>query len=234
MTDPYRILGVAPNASESEIKAAYKKLVKKYHPDRYTDEDMARLANEKMSEINTAYDRIMEERRIGGAYSGSSYSGNTYTRTRKDTRSAQKDGSSASWYSYETHNTNYTSFDAYRVREMMNSGDVNGADNVLMAVADGARNAEWYYLKGMVSYQRGWFNEAYNYIARATRMDPANQEYSAAFQQMNRQRSGYMTGNMFAGASPSVSPADPCSILQGLCIADCCCELCGGDLIPCC
>lgn len=221
MTDPYRILGVSPNASESQIKAAYKKLVKKYHPDRYTDPDMAELANEKMTEINAAYDRIMEERRAGNSYSGGYGS------------SSRSGFTSYDQYSYNTKSA-YTSFDAYRVRDMMSRGNVNGADNILMSVPDAQRNAEWNYLKGMVSYQRGWFNEAYNYIAKATRMDPANQEYSAAFQQMNRQRSGYMTGNTFTSGSPSVNSADPCSIMQGLCVADCCCEMLGGDLIPCC
>ena len=56
--DPYKILGVSPTASDAEIKSAYKELVKKYHPDQYQDNPLADVAEEKMSEINAAYDAI--------------------------------------------------------------------------------------------------------------------------------------------------------------------------------
>ena len=63
--DPYKILGVSPTASDAEIKSAYKELVKKYHPDQYQDNPPADVAEEKMSEINAAYDQIMTSRRGG-------------------------------------------------------------------------------------------------------------------------------------------------------------------------
>ena len=60
--NPYKILGVSPNASDEEIKKVYRELVRKYHPDRYTDSDLADLANEKMKEINAAYEEITRMR----------------------------------------------------------------------------------------------------------------------------------------------------------------------------
>jgi len=64
--DPYEVLGVTRGASDEEIKEAYRKLARKYHPDAYSGNPLADLADEKMKEINAAYDQIMEERK-GGA-----------------------------------------------------------------------------------------------------------------------------------------------------------------------
>jgi len=75
--NPYKVLGVTPSASEEEIKTAYKSLVKKYHPDKYQATDLKELAEEKLSEVNVAYDTIMKQRASGNNnYSNnSSYSG---------------------------------------------------------------------------------------------------------------------------------------------------------------
>ena len=66
MNDPYQILGVSENASDEEIKKAYRELARKYHPDNYHDNPLADLAQEKMKEINEAYDAIIRMRRQGG------------------------------------------------------------------------------------------------------------------------------------------------------------------------
>ena len=59
MKDPYEVLGVSRSASADEIKAAYRSLAKKYHPDNYTGSPLQEVANEKMQEINEAYDAII-------------------------------------------------------------------------------------------------------------------------------------------------------------------------------
>ena len=71
MTDPYKILGVSPTASDDEIKAAYRAQAKKYHPDNYDDDNPLKdLAKEKMQEINLAYDEIQKLRSGAGSYTG--------------------------------------------------------------------------------------------------------------------------------------------------------------------
>jgi molecular chaperone DnaJ len=62
MNDPYAVLGVNQNATDEEIKVAYRELVKKYHPDRYVNNPLSDLANEKMQEINEAYEMITNMR----------------------------------------------------------------------------------------------------------------------------------------------------------------------------
>lgn len=182
--DPYKVLGVSPTASDTEIKAAYKELVKKYHPDQYQDNPLADVAAEKMAEINTAYDEIMTGRRNGGYSGGSSYGAGSQ------------------------------GFDSNYVRSLIQSGSITAADQLLDNVSMDMRNGEWYFLKGSVCYKRGWLNEAYNHFSRAVQLEPGNAEYSAALAQMNRQRSGYMNGNPTQGYSTgAMSGPDCCTSL---------------------
>ena len=57
--NPYEVLGLKEGASKEEVKKAYRELVKKYHPDQYRDNPLAGLAEEKLKEINEAYNKIM-------------------------------------------------------------------------------------------------------------------------------------------------------------------------------
>lgn len=203
MNDPYKILGVSPDATEDEIKAAYKALVKKYHPDQYQDSPLKDVAEEKMAEVNTAYDTIINSRRSGGQ--SGDYAGNT----------------------------DYSGVNYYDIRRFIQTGDITRADSLLDSVPSGARSAEWFFLKGSVCYTRGWLNEAYQNFSTAVSMAPGNMEYRSALNQMNQQRNGYMRGNPMGGyGNNDVNKQMDCC--TSLCCADCCCEMMGGDLIPCC
>ena len=78
--DPYKVLGVNPTDSDDKIKEAYRKLARKYHPDKYADGDLKELAEEKMKEVNAAYEEIKTLRERGGNRSTSN------NRDRKSTR----------------------------------------------------------------------------------------------------------------------------------------------------
>ncbi len=66
MNDPYKVLGISPDASDDQVKAAYREMARKYHPDQYGDNPLSDLAQEKMQEINEAYDAIVKMRKEGG------------------------------------------------------------------------------------------------------------------------------------------------------------------------
>ena len=68
MNNPYKVLGVNEGASQEEIRSAYLKLVKKYHPDKYTDSDLKELANEKLVEVNEAYEMLTKKNGQSSSY----------------------------------------------------------------------------------------------------------------------------------------------------------------------
>lgn len=212
MTDPYKVLGVSRDATDEEIKKAYHELVKKYHPDNYTDNPLADLVEEKMKEINEAYDTIQKQRSSGGK-SGQGYSsGGGYT-------------------GYDDYSSSQTKSDFYRIREIINSGRYSDADIMLDSIAQGDRNAEWNFLKGCVLIQRGWYFDAQKYLETACYMDPGNAEYRNMLSQIRTNTANYGGGYRQTRSDSNCSACDMCSSL--IC-ADCLCEACGGDLIRCC
>ena len=209
MNDPYKVLGVSPDASDDEIKKAYRQLARKYHPDKYRDSDLADLASEKMKEVNAAYEEIQNMRKNGGSSSSSSGAGY---------------GGYSTGTSSSTGNPKYN-----EIRRLINASNVPEAERLLYEFHEGDRGAEWNFLFGCVLIKKGQFVDAQRYFDIACSMDPYNNEYKAARENLRRRASGYG-----GGYQTSRSGGSCCDVCSTLICADCCCECCGGDLISCC
>lgn len=164
MNNPYEVLGIRKGASKEEIKAAYRELVKKYHPDKYQGNPLYRLAEEKLREINEAYEYLM------------------------------KDGGGASWRSEpreHSKSSDEMTADMTAVRRAINRGDILSAERMLNR--SGVRNGEWFFLSSMVQFKKGWYNEAVGNLQTAVSMEPDNMEYRGAMNNVMTRSNGYQT-----------------------------------------
>lgn len=193
MKDPYEVLGVSKNATDDEIKNAYRELARKYHPDNYADNPLSDLASEKMKEINEAYDAIMNSRRSRAAGN----SGNTYNSA-----------------------AGSTSFP--EVRSLINQGRLEQAQEILDGVPPQSRDAEWYFLNGTVLYRRGWFDQAYTSFATAVRMNPQNNEYRNAMNNAQRQSGSQYNPYRSYGNTGNCNACDVCNgLICADCCCEC-------------
>jgi len=200
MKDPYSVLGVSQSASDEEVKKAYRELARKYHPDNYQNNPLADLAEEKMKEINEAYDTVTKLR-AGGGYQQTA---GGYQQTAYNTGYSQQSGYSS--------NPTYA-----RVRSLINAGDLATAERLLFEVPQ--KNGEWYFLSGSIAYRKGWLDEAMQNYSLAVQMEPNNMEYRQALAMM-QQRAAYRP---YATHTSTADCSDWCATM--LCL-NCLCNSC--------
>ncbi len=194
MQNPYEVLGVKEGASQEEIKAAYREQVKKYHPDKYQNNPLYELAEEKLQEVNEAYDYLTKNGSKGGQ-------NNQYTGGNQN--------------SYQNGNNS----EFVEVRRMIDRGNLQGAETMLNNSRN--RSAEWFFLSGMISLRKGWYDNAMNNLQTAVSMDPSNMEYRNAMNSIMSSGNGYRTSAFGRGYSNN---DDLCRLLQCYCCADALCD----------
>lgn len=164
MRNPYEILEIKEGASKDDIKKAYREMVKKYHPDQYGDNPLKDLAEEKLREVNEAYDYLMKNTSDYSSYSNSnSYTNNNY------------DSNSSAIYN--------------DIRRDLQTGNLNAAEEKLNRIT--VRDAEWNYLMGVLHLRKGWYDNAFNYISNACNLSPSNREYQDTYNQLRNRNTGY-------------------------------------------
>ena len=196
--DPYQVLGVSRDASDDEIKRAYRRLAKKYHPDVNPGDP---VAAKKMQQINAAYEQIKNPEKTQSGPGGAGYGYNPYG-------SYQQSYESSSGGQYQQAAYQYICFG--RFREAINA-----------LQSDSNRNARWYYLSALANDGLGNQVTALEHIKRAVSMDPGNREYLDTLTQIENGGAAYRTqaGNFRGFEMPGAfcTPFFLCCILRYCC-----------------
>ncbi len=217
MTDPYSVLGVSRDASMDDIKKAYRKLSRKYHPDANVNNPNKAQAEEKFKQVQAAYNQIVAERERGtsgwsgsGGYGSGGFGG-------------QATGQTA--YGDENGNVEFRAAVNY-----INNGYYREALNVLDRIQ--GRPAVWYYYHAVANAGLGNNINAMQDIEQAVAMEPQNMQYRRFQQQLQFGGQWYQSmgrGFGFGGATDSSRCCSDC------CACLCCMNCCGGvPLCYCC
>ncbi len=233
MYDPYAVLGLNRNATDEEIKKAYRSLSRKYHPDANINNPRKEQAEEKFKEIQQAYQQIMQEKEHGsaGEYGQGSSGG--------------QGGPTGSYWDFGDFFGGFGSFGGSQGQNRagggseqsthqqaalnyIRSGHYREALNVLNGMED--RDARWHYLFAIANSGIGNNVAAMEAAHQAVAMEPGNQEYRQLYAQLQNGGSWYYDMRSSYG-NPIAGSGDFC---MKLCLANLACNFCCGGGGFCC
>ena len=214
--DPYQILGIPHGATEAEIKKAYRKKAKEYHPDLHPNDP---VAIKKMQEVNEAYDMLMNPEKYAARNA-------QQQRSSQQQHSSYNQGGSQNSRGYQGTGGWYSDFGGFdfedffggfgfsdagsqqaarpqveygdsptiqRVVQAINNRQYQAAINMLTNVTSTGRNARWYYLSAVANHGLGNTVQAMDHIQRAIKLDPNNRTYQQLYRQYRQAEQTYET-----------------------------------------
>lgn len=211
VTDPYSVLEISRDASKEEIKRAYRKKAKEYHPDLHPNDSKAA---EKMNEINEAYDMLSnpekyqkrEQSEAGYGNQNHSY-GDYQQRNTYGGRTTQGYGSQGNFWDFNfddvfgfgertqslqkpSRHPN-DSEDIKCVVDFISMDRYDHASRILNQIISSQRNARWHYLNALTNHGLGNQIRALEEIQKAVQMEPNNQIYKQAYNSLRQSGNNY-------------------------------------------
>lgn len=248
VNDPYQVLGIQKGASQDEIKKAYRKKTKECHPDLHPDDPDA---TKKMSEINEAYDMLMNpEKYAQRAQQEQAYQ---QRRTQQQQYGQQRTGQQG--YSQQGYGDPFAGFEGFdfddlfgfgfggqsyqrrpagptvqpgdsqdiqRIVQELNRGEYQNAANHLAWIRSSERNARWHYLNALAHQGQGNTITAMDSIKKACELEPNNQTYRLVLQQMQNSSRTYQEN----ASGFNMDVVNVQKLCLGLCMAQMCCGFC--------
>ncbi len=240
MRDPYQVLGVSRDASEEEIKKAYRKQSRIYHPDANVNNPNKEQAEERFKEIQQAYQQIMKEKEQGGFAGGYESRTGDYGGQGSGFDPFEEFfggfgfGGFGGQGSYGGRQSSAGTEDDYTIHmraamNYINSGHYREALNVLDGI--GERDARWYYYSSIANQGLGNNAAALEYARKASAMEPQNVEYANWIRRMESGGSWYAGRQSQYGGRPVSYGSGFC---WKLCLANLVCNICCGGGGLCC
>ena len=226
MRSPYDVLGVSPNASEEEIKKAYRNLSRKYHPDANVNNPNKDQAEERFKEVQQAYQMIMDGKANESAYGGA---GNRYGGF-----GGYGDFGGYGSFGGNTGNRSNTMYGDDKESSYLQAaftyarnGDYQSALRVLQDIQN--RSGRWYYISAIANQGVGNQATALEHIQIAMRMEPNNAEYQQFYTVLQNGGTWYAG----RGAGYGMPTADNTGLCLKLCLANICLNMCCGGGVCC-
>lgn len=171
MIDPYRVLGVSESATNEEIKKAYRRLSRQYHPDANINNPNKDEAEMKFKEVQQAYEQIIKERESGSSYA---------YRERQESGYDRYGG----FGGFRQENRRQESPRMQAVRNYLNSGHFAEALHVLSEIVEAERDGNWYFYSALANIRVGNSILALDHARRAVQLEPDNMQFRSLLAQI--------------------------------------------------